>query len=108
VISPSLGLSTYTLENTNRIDEHRLPCLEQDFEPTTPAFERAKKVHVFDLAATVVSWMMRQTRHKRTWGARRNAYWIFVTNLEGKRPVESSRHNLEDNIKIEHKENRMV
>jgi hypothetical protein len=29
----------------------------------------------------------------------RNAYEIFVGNAEGKRPLERTRHNLEDNIK---------
>jgi hypothetical protein len=43
-----------TEQYKQRLNAHRYKCLEWDFEPTIPAFERAKTVHALDRAATVV------------------------------------------------------
>jgi hypothetical protein len=53
-ISPSQGRYLQTEQHKHRINAHRYPCLWVGFEPTIPAFERAKTVHALDRAATVI------------------------------------------------------
>jgi hypothetical protein len=44
-----------TTQTQNKRRKH--PCLRVGFEPTIPAFERAKTVHALNGAATVISWI---------------------------------------------------
>jgi hypothetical protein len=46
--------ATYTQNNTNGINAHRHPCLEWDSKPRPQLFERTKRVHALDCAATVI------------------------------------------------------
>jgi hypothetical protein len=47
---------------------------------------------------------MRWAGHVAPMGAKRNAYRIFVTNSEGKRPVGRPRRTWIDNIKMDLRE----
>jgi hypothetical protein len=47
-------LSTHGTTQTQNVGIHRHPCLWVGFEPTIPAFERAKTVHALDRVATVI------------------------------------------------------
>jgi hypothetical protein len=51
VISPSQG--RYLTQTQNKRTQTSMP--QMGFEPTIPAFERAKTVHVLDRAATVIT-----------------------------------------------------
>jgi hypothetical protein len=46
-------LPTHRTTQTQNKRTHRHPCLRVGFEPTIPAYERAKTVHALDRAATV-------------------------------------------------------
>jgi hypothetical protein len=48
--------STYTQDNTNKINALRHPCLACDTNPRQPAFQRAKKVHALNRAATMIDY----------------------------------------------------
>jgi hypothetical protein len=57
-ISPSQGLYLHTEQHEHRINAHDTESMPWvGFEPTIPAFERAKIVHVLDRAATVIGQM---------------------------------------------------
>jgi hypothetical protein len=53
-ISPPQGRYLHSEQHTHRINAHRYPCLWMEFEPTIPAFERAKTVHFLDRATSVI------------------------------------------------------
>jgi hypothetical protein len=76
VISPSQG--RYRTQTQNK-DRH--PCLRVGFEPTIPAFERAKTVHALERAATVIGFH-RTTRgyipEDRTLHPKTNSKMYFV------------------------------
>jgi hypothetical protein len=56
VISSSQGLCLNTVQHKHRINTHTyqisMPCV--GYEPTIPAFEQAKTVHVLDRSAIVI------------------------------------------------------
>jgi hypothetical protein len=60
VISPSQGLYLNTLQPKHRINAytHQTSMPRVRFEPTIPAFNRAKRVHALDLAAAVAGLQM--------------------------------------------------
>jgi hypothetical protein len=49
VVNPSQGRYLHTEQHKHRINAHKHPCLEWDFESTISSFERAKTVHALDL-----------------------------------------------------------
>jgi hypothetical protein len=53
-----------TTQTQNKHTETSMPWV--GFEPTIPAFERAKTVHALDAAATVIGWL-KPTRIKFPW-----------------------------------------
>jgi formate-dependent phosphoribosylglycinamide formyltransferase (GAR transformylase) len=71
------------------------------FEPTTPAFERAKTVHALDRAATVIGTpniitVIKSTGMKRggsvtRMGEVRKAFKIVISKFKGRRSLERYR-----------------
>jgi hypothetical protein len=54
VISLSEGRYLHKEQHIHRINAHRHPCLEWDWNPEIPAFELDETVHALERAATVV------------------------------------------------------
>jgi hypothetical protein len=55
-ISPSQGFCLHTEQHEHGINAHKTDINAfSGFEPTIPAFDRAKTVHASDRAATVIS-----------------------------------------------------
>jgi hypothetical protein len=65
VISPSQGRYLNTGQHKHRINAHTDFTPRVGFEPTIPAFERAKTVHVLDRTATVTGTFISSCVHIR-------------------------------------------